>query len=301
MRIGIFTTMPLTTDYIGVHGIAFLLFPLIKRWREDGHEIIYFGKVVDNSKENIFCNVLQLKPYIIDVSQDMSISEYNYTDLKSCDLLYVYNRPNNNNAVINEYLQQNMAIAIALSYNIPVLFFCGDLWFLPESLSKRVTLLRAWTSTIYDKQFKSAYYFENFTHKLINYKLEDRKKVIDYVYVGNFYNRFDEFKKRVEFLEGNIVVAGSWLRDTERWSKSLTLKNVLFIGMTPFSMSLPLLNIAKKALYVIPKAYQDLGIKTSRVYEAKMAGCETDVGLANLNTLDKANKLFWEIVKRESL
>lgn len=300
MKIGIFTTMPLTTEYTGVHGIAFLLFPLIKKWKEESHEIVFFGKVVNNTKENIFCNLLKLKPYIIDISQDMIISEYDYASLKSCDLLYVYNRPNNSNAVIDEYLQQNMCISIALSHSIPVLFFCGDLWPLPEYLAKQVVLLKAWTSTIYDSRFKSAYYFENFTHNLINYKLEDREKIIDYLYVGNFYSRFEEFKEKFESLEGNIVVAGSWLRDSAHWSKSLTLKNILFIGMTPFSMSLPLLNIAKKTLYVIPKAYRDLGIKTSRIYEAKMANCKIDVDLTNLNTLDRANALFWEIVNKES-
>ncbi|MBU1449300.1 hypothetical protein KKF45_05645 [Patescibacteria group bacterium] len=292
--------MPLTTNYTGVHGIAFLLFPLIKRWKEEGHEILFFGKVVENNRENIFCNLMCLKPYIIDVSQDMIISEYNYENLKSCDLLYVYNRPDANPEVINEYLEQNVCISIALSCSIPVLFFCGDLWFLPSFLSEKVILLRAWKSTIYDSRFKSAYYFENFTHNLINYKLETRERIIDYIYIGNFYNRFDEFKAKFASLEGKIVVAGSWIRDQERWSKSLTLKNILFVGMTPFSMSLPLLNISKKTLYVVPKNYRELDIKTSRIYEAKMAGCRIDEDTSKLNTLNKADKLFWEIVAKES-
>jgi len=282
--IAIYTTMPLTNESICVHGITMFMFPLIKKLKKDGYKIYYLGNVIENKEKNIFCELMELKPYILDVTDDVEVTE-DYTVLKDCDALLVYNRPQ---SVPLEYTGQNAYIRQALNYNKKVLFWMGDMWLLPEDIQKETILLRPFSSDKFDNLFKKAYHFEYFTHKLYDYEFEKRDKIIDYVYIGNFYNRFDILKKKFENLSGNIVVAGSWLRDEARWDKSLQLKNVLYIRETPHSMSLPLLAISKQTFYVIPEYYQDVGMKTSRIYEAKMAGCDIDVDIQHLNTLDKA-------------
>lgn len=294
MKLAIFTTMGLNTMNTSVHGVDIFMMPLIKRLKKNNHEIIFCGKVINNIKHNIFCDIMKLKPYILDISKDIEINN----NIDDCDALLIYNRPPEQE---EEYNQQTYYINKAIELKIPILFWCGDLWFPPQELCKEIILLRPFLSNYYDNRFKVAYEFNYFTHdtKEFEYELEKRERVIDVGYVGNFYNRFNEFKKKFENCSGNIVVAGSWLRDSERWNQSLTLKNILFINEIPHAYALPFLNICKETYYIIPENYKDVGMKTSRIYEAAMTNCKIDVNIRKLNTLDIAYNMFIKIIENE--
>jgi len=292
MKIGIYTKMPLTTDFTGVYGVTMFMFPLIKKLKQDGHEIIYFGRIAEDKRQNIFCDVLELKPYIMDILDDVAVDS-NIGNISKCDIALVYNRPP---AAKEEFDEQNNFMRMAVNNRVKVLFWCGDLWHPPEDVSKCITLLRPFASDKFDGLYETAYRYDYFTHDLYNYEFEKRPRVIDYTYLGNFYNRFENFKSKFGNLTGKIVVGGSWLRDPDRWNKSLTVKNVLYVGEVPHSFALPLLAITKETFYINPDNYLEVGMITSRVYEAAMAGCKIDMDVSDLNTLEKAHKKFYEII-----
>jgi len=288
MKLAIYTTMPLSNNYIGVHGITMFMFPLIKELKRHGHIIKFCGYKAQNEKSNIFCDILKLKPYVMDISKDVINTSY----VDDCDALLVYNRPT------QEYIDQNRMINRFVLMKKPIFYWMGDDWKLPITLSQHCVLLRPFSNTQHDKLFKYAYRYDYFVHNLYNYVFEKREKIIDLVYIGNYYNRFDVFEKKFKHAHGNVVVAGSWLRDKERWNNSLKLKNILYIGEIPHCYALPLLAISKKTKYIIPTYYKDLGMKTSRIYEAAMAGCETDVSIKNLNTVEEAYYKLIALIQR---
>ena len=292
-KIGITTVMPLENNYVGVHGITAFFFPLIRKLKENGHKIYFFGKVVENKSKNIFCECLNLQPYNMNIYNDLETVN-DMTQLKDLDDLLVYPRfPE----VADEFDFQNKVITEATKNNIFIGVWDGDLksQHIPEELRQHCTLLRPYSSQKFDKLFKDAHEFHYFTHQLYT-KLEQREKIIDYLYIGNFYERFEELREKFEGLEGKIVIAGNHLKDEKKWNQSLQLKNVLYIKDVSHNMALPLLNISKETFYVIPKQYQEVGMITSRVYEAKMAECKIDVDTSNLNTLAKAYKKFEDII-----
>jgi len=165
-------------------------------------------------------------------------------------------------------------------------------------LKQKITLLRPYTAKINDAEFKNAAEYNYFTSDLSK-QLKKSDRIIDYLYIGNFYNRFDEFKEKFKDLKGNIVVAGNWLKNAEKAAKSIELNNVLYIGEISHAAALPLYNIAKNTFYIIPQKYKDVGMLTSRVYEAAMAGCNIDVNTKKLNTVEQAYAQFINLIKND--
>ena len=281
--------MSFTTRTTSVYGTDMFMFPLINHLSKN-NKIHFYGHRVLGYRKNIFCNLLNLEPYILDVTFDLETSN-NMDRFNNLDCLLMYNRPKE---AEDEYQLQNFLIEKAVKKNIPVLFWLGDLWLPPENLSKDITLLRPFSSKVFDSNFKNAFEFNYFTHPCT---LPVKEKVIDYLYVGNQYNRWEEFKAIFEKLDGNVVVAGNWLKNKNKWDNSLQLKNVLYIGEIPHSMALPLYNISKQTFYIIPPQYQQVGMLTSRLYEAQMGNCKVlNTSFKNLNTLDNAVQKLEEIL-----
>lgn len=289
--------MPLTNEYSGVHGITFFMFPLIKEFKAHEHQVFFLGKVVEDKTSNVFCDVLKettdFKPYKLDVLNDIEVVGEEI--ISQLDVLLLYNRPP---GVADEFDYQNQVIKVALDHKKLVLMWDGDLWaqHIPENLKKQIILLRPYTSNIFDSQFLRAFEFHYFTHTMYK-SLPILDRCIDYVYIGNMYNRWDELYTQFSELRGNIVIAGNFLKNSEKWNKSLLLNNALFIRELPHSYSLPLLSMSRQTFYIIPEEYKKVGMITSRVYETVMAGCKIDVNTANLNTVRDAYLLFMRITR----
>jgi|TARA_R100000049_G_C1956616_1_gene113432 hypothetical protein len=308
MNIGIYTTMPLTNNYVGVHGITYFMFPLIKELKKRDHIITFHGNIVNNVENNIFCNIMGVKPYEMSIEKDLKVMGADSDSLKNVDIMLIYNRPKENHY---EFATQLNIIRYCVRHDIPVLFWDGDLWGkdIPKDLRLQLTLLRPYASDQHDDEYRNSYEFHYFTHKL-NQKYKKKiemyarefkdgklNKFIDHIYIGNVYQRFAEFQNVFKDLRGNIVVAGNWLKSAKKWNKSLKIKNVLFIGEIPHSCSIPLYAMSKKTHYIIPQRYQTVGMITSRVYEAAMAKCKiANNKFKKLNTIENAIKQFEKIM-----
>ncbi|HLD91036.1 MAG TPA: hypothetical protein VI911_08505 [Patescibacteria group bacterium] len=296
MNIGVFNTCSLSGDYTGVYAACYCFLPLLKELKKNKHTLHFYGELKNNKTTNTFLNTLKIKNINIECADDFS-SINDDDKIKILDAMLIYNRPPE---MQTEFEHEQAIISKCVSAGVSTFILDGDLWSssLPKALKQKITLLRPYTAKINDAEFKNAAEYNYFTSDLSK-QLKKSDRIIDYLYIGNFYNRFDEFKEKFKDLKGNIVVAGNWLKNAEKAAKSIELNNVLYIGEISHAAALPLYNIAKNTFYIIPQKYKDVGMLTSRVYEAAMAGCNIDVNTKKLNTVEQAYAQFINLIKND--
>ena len=117
MKIAVFTTMPKSNIYTGNLGITYFMISLLNKLIEENHEVKFCGKLVENYNNNIFCDIMNLKPYNLEFDNKIQIT----TDVNDCDILFIYNRPD---TITSEFSLQNNFAKQFIDMNKEVYILC---------------------------------------------------------------------------------------------------------------------------------------------------------------------------------
>jgi len=266
---------PLTSNYAGVHTYCDVLLPFVNELYKNKYEVTWAGMELENKINNAFVNKAlksnHIKKNIYDIRSKIKILKQSPdVNIDNYDLLFLQVRPKENKI---ETFAVNELIRKFLCKKKQVFVWQQDLF---DSIKKqykdKVILLRPTTQE--DKSYEKQYEFDFFTwnyEKHFNNKLKD-KKLFDFCFIGNIYEREEAFKRF--FKNFNIkdnFVAGNWISNEKKRKFSNKFKNLKFIDITPHYAAIPLMNMSKYTIQILPEFAAERGLATARVFTSQIA------------------------------
>jgi hypothetical protein len=270
----------LNNSYTGVDGGSNIRIPLINELKRRGHDIDWASYALNADMIPSNVSFLDIKPYAesceksVEAKRNLNISIDNdivtHSILSnSYDAIVMEVRPS---TMFEEAYLQNKMISTALKSANKVFLYDQDLWAetsIDSAFKPFVTLLKPYVRC--SPTFQHQEFFPYFYHKV---QLQYMRPQYDVVYIGNRYEREWDFVRFMnQFVshakDASVLVSGDWISKAPYVVKEFP--SFHWIGSTPHSYTLPLLQLGTCTVHMGRSVMRDYGMTSMRPFEAYMA------------------------------
>lgn len=254
----------MSNDYAGVYGQSNILTPLLIELERLGHSIVFHGFHDDGvllSRNTFAESFLSAESYRATVSCDNSIA-----DVLLAEARFVEHA---------KFVELVRLIKLYLAASKIVFVLDGDLWgaSLRSHLSdvewSRVNFLCPYVKNI--NNLHNYHYFPYF----FTTSAVKKSKIFDFGYVGNAYNREEQFLSYYGSVadHSTVIVAGNFTKASKIERFAHLFGKILFVGEIKHCYCKDLLSRCKFSLMLLSSDYKAAGLVSNRFYECIDSMC----------------------------